>query len=270
MLVYAVASQKGGVGKTTTTASLGAALAREGRRVLLVDMDPQASLTTALGQSASRAGTEDVLTGITDIAGARVKCACGVDLVPATARLAVTLVQLAQGEVAPLRLKLALRRVRDEYDFVFIDCPPTLSHAITNALTAADFVLVPLQCEYLALRALFDMQDIIKVVRESTNPSLRMRVIATMLDRRSNHGYDVLCEARAALPGLVYDTPIPRTIRLAEAPAVGDTVFEFAPESTGAEAFIRLGKEILEEAISHEQTRFDSSRDAEPALFRAA
>jgi chromosome partitioning protein len=270
MLVYAITSQKDGVGKTTTTSNLGAALLREGRRTLLLDMDPQADLTAVLGKTAGGASMSDVLLGSCDITDAIQPCACGLDLVAAGARLSVVLLQLALWESPAQRLRHALRFIRDRYDYVLIDCPPTLGHATTNALTAADVAMVPLQCEYLALRGLVDVDEIVTVIRETTNPGLRLRIIGTMLDQRNVHSHDVLGTARSVYPGRFYTTYIPRTVRLAEAPATGRTIFEYAPDSGGADAYRRLALEIIEEEPRIEQTKRNPGSDAELALLRMA
>lgn len=169
------------------------------------------------------------------------------------------------------QLAMALETVRDRYDYVLIDCPPALGHAATNALTAADVALVPLQCEFLSLRGLRDMEDIAVVIREATNPTLRLRVLGTMFDKRTLHANQVLQEANTTLPGLVYQTIIPRTIRLAEAPANGKTIFEYAAESNGAYAYSMLAEEILqEERIHGAQGQHSEGFEQLPAVARAA
>jgi chromosome partitioning protein len=270
MFVYAITSQKGGVGKTTTTVNLGAALAQNGKRVLLIDLDPQGSLTAAVGRSAGKRTIEDVLRDPECILDAIYPCAGNMRVVTATATLASAFLDLDSEEMPAYRLQNALRVVGDIFDYCLIDCPPSLGHATTNALTAADVALVPLQCEFLSLRGLADVQEIAAAVQESTNPDLRMRVVATMFDKLTNHANDVLREARSALPGLVYESVIPRTVRLAEAPATGQTIFEYAPESNGAYGYHMLGQEILEEDRGYGTTRRHPGSHAEPALFRPA
>lgn len=270
MFVYAITSQKGGVGKTTSTANLGAALAEEGRRVLLIDLDPQGSLTASVGRKIGKLTIEDVLLEPTCILNAIYPCAGKMDVITATATLSRVFLELDQLDDPAYRLRDALQEVQDRYDYCLIDCPPALGHATTNAMTAADVALVPLQCEFLSLRGLADVQEIAAAIQETTNPGLRMRVAATMHDKRTIHAADVLREARIALPGLVYETVIPRTIRLAEAPAVGQTILEFAPESNGAYAYRLLAKEVLGEDNEYGETRRHSSSDAASPVVRPA
>ncbi|HSV73740.1 MAG TPA: ParA family protein [Chthonomonadales bacterium] len=268
MWVYAVVSQKGGVGKTTTAVNLGAALAEMGRRVLLVDLDPQGSLTAAVGRQPGPVAVGDVLLQPDRILSAIQPCAGSMRVVTATAQFANVILELDQLPDPVHRLARALAFVADCHDYCLIDCPPSLSHATTNGLTAAQVALVPLQCEFLSLRGLSDVQEIALTVRETTNPHLRMRVVATMFDRRTIHAQDVLREARAALPGLVCQSVIPRTVRLAEAPAVGQTILEYAPDSNGAFGYRALAQELLAEDGSHEKTRRHPDGDAEPARVR--
>ncbi|MCC6728528.1 MAG: ParA family protein [Chthonomonadales bacterium] len=268
MLVYAVTSQKGGVGKTTTTANLGAALAEGGKRVLLLDLDPQGSLTAAVGRRPGGVTASDVLLTPECIAEAITPCTGRMHVVAATARLANVYIALDEEPGAPFRLASSLERVAALYDYCLLDCPPSLSHATTNALTAAHVALVPLQCEFLSLRGLADAQEIAAAVQESTNRVLRVRIVATMYDKRTIHSQDVLREARGALPGMVYETVIPRTIRLAEAPAVGQSILEYAPESNGAYAYRSLAREVLEEDATYATPRRHPGRDAESAGLR--
>jgi len=270
MLVYAITSQKGGVGKTTTTVNLGAALRQAGKRVLLLDMDPQGSLTAAVGRKAGGISIGDVLRDPDSILNSIYPCAGGMHVITATATLANVFLELAELENPAFRLSRALGMVRECYDYALIDCPPSLGHATTNALTAANVALVPLQCEFLSLRGLADVQEIAAAIQETTNPNLRMRVVATMFDKRTIHAQDVLREARTALPGLVYETVIPRTVRLAEAPATGQTILEYAPESNGAYAYCALAQEIQQEDSEYGTTRGHSSGYAEPAYARSA
>lgn len=270
MLIYAITSQKGGVGKTTTTVNLGAALAKEGQRVLLIDLDPQGSLTTAVGRKVGGVSIEDVLRNPDSILNSIYPCAGGMHVITATATLASAFLELTDMEMPAFQLSRALGLVREVYDYTLIDCPPSLGHATTNALTAAHVALVPLQCEFLSLRGLADVQEIAAAIQETTNPNLRMRVVGTMFDKRTIHAQDVLREARTALPGLVYETVIPRTVRLAEAPATGQTILEYAPESNGAYAYCALAQEILQEDREYGATRGHSGGDAEPALTRQA
>jgi chromosome partitioning protein len=270
MIVYSIVSQKGGVGKTTTTVNLGAAFAEAGKRVLLVDLDPQGSLTAAVGQRPGRVGIADVLLDPDRVLAAVFPCAGGMSVITATAQLATALLALDDAPDPVHRMARALRYVADSYDYALIDCPPSLSHATTNALTAADVVLVPLQCEFLSLRGLADVREITAAIQDSTNPDLRLRVVATMFDRRTIHAQDVLAEAQSALPGLVCEAVIPRTVRLAEAPAVGQTILQYASDSNGAIGYRALAQELLrEDSLYGEKERHPGSY-AESALLRVA
>lgn len=270
MWVYAVVSQKGGVGKTTTTANLGASLAEAGQRVLLVDLDPQGSLTCAVGRTPEAVGVGQVLLDPGRILAAIYPCTGGMHIITATAQLANVLMELDSVDDPVHRLSQALDMVADCYDYCVIDCPPSLGHATTNALTAASVALVPLQCEFLSLRGLTDVEEITSSIRETTNPSLRLRVVATMYDRRTIHAQDVLREAQTALPGLVCETVVPRTVRLAEAPAVGQSILEYAPESNGAFAYRALAQEVLKENAGNATTRRHPGGNAEPSFLRTA
>ncbi len=270
MYTYAITSQKGGVGKTTTTANLGAALALEGKRVLLIDFDPQGSLTAAVGRKPGAVTIANVMEDPENVLGAIVPCAGKMHVIPASATLANVLIDIPEFSDPANCLKRALQVVEGCYDYALIDCAPSLSHGTSNAMTAANVALVPLQCEFLSLRGLADVQEIAGAIQETTNRSLRLRVVATMFDRRTIHANDVLSEARNALPGLVYETVIPRTVRLAEAPATGQTIFEYAPESNGSFSYRALALEILTEDAGYGTTERYQSGDAFPAFSRAA
>ena len=247
MITYAISSQKGGVGKTTTTVNLGAALAQQGKRVLLLDLDPQGSLSAAVGAGSSNFSMGDILEHPDNMIDAISPCTGGMRVVTASPTLASVFQMLSEMPTPAFRLSMALQTVQDCYEYALIDCPPSLGHATANALTAADVVLVPLQCEFLSMRGLQDMKELAAIIRDSTNPNLQLRVLGTMFDKRTLHANAVLQEAHAELPGLVYQTVVPRTIRLAEAPANGKTILEYAPESNGAYAYCMLAQEILQE-----------------------
>lgn len=259
MFTYSISSQKGGVGKTTTTVNLGAALAQQGKRVLLLDMDPQGSLTAAVGARTSGLSMGDVLEHPENMINAIGPCTGGMRVVSASPTLASVFQVLADMPTPAFRLSMGLRSIQDCYDYALVDCPPSLGHATANALTASDVVLVPLQCEFLSMRGLHDMKEITAIIRESTNAGLKLRVLGTMFDKRTLHANSVLQEAHADLPGLVYQTVIPRTIRLAEAPATGQTILEYAPESNGAYAYCMLAQEILQEEGIHGTTERNSA-----------
>lgn len=270
MDIYAITSQKGGVGKTTTTVNLGAALAHEGRRVLLLDMDPQGSLTTAVGSKAEGLSMEDVLRQPESLREAISPCAGKMQVVPAAPTLVSVFQELYAMPQPAFRLASALQTVQDRFDYTLIDCPPSLGHATTNALTASRVALVPLQCEFLSLRGLRDVEDIVAMIRETTNPALQLRVLGTMFDQRTLHAKEVLEEAHTSLPGLVFETVIPRTVRLAEAPALGQTILEYAPESTGAYAYSRLAQEISQEEAKHGASGRPSDGVGQFAAYRQA
>ena len=259
MFTFAISSQKGGVGKTTTTVNLGAALAQQGKRVLLLDMDPQGSLSAAVQATTNGLSMGDVLERPENTINAIAACTGGMRVIAASPTLASVFQDLAEMETPAFRLSLALQSVHDCFDYALIDCPPALGHATANALTASDVVLVPLQCEFLSMRGLHDMKDIAAIIRDTTNPGLLLRVLGTMFDKRTLHANGVLQEANRDMPGLVFQTVIPRTIRLAEAPAVGKTILEYAPESNGAYAYRMLAQEILQEERHYGTTARDSA-----------
>jgi chromosome partitioning protein len=248
--VYAVANQKGGVGKTTTVVNLGAYLAAAGQRVLLVDADPQANATSSLGvdrRNLSLSTYDVLLNGIPVEQAVLLTRQEHMDLLPSAPALAgaeVELVNLARREH---RLGQALESAVGGYDYVFIDCPPSLGLLTINALTAArDGVLIPVQCEYLALDGLGHLLKTIYMVRDTLHPLLTISgVVLTMYDARTNLSKQVVEEVRRYFPAYVFKTVIPRTVRLSEAPSYGETILNYAPKSSGALAFEALAKEFL-------------------------
>lgn len=247
--VWAVANQKGGVAKTTTTHALGAALAETGRRVLLVDIDAQACLTYSAGLDPERlvGSLHDVLVGRSKIEDVVVQ-AGSVTLVPSCIDLAGSEVHLLTRTGREHALAHALRPVDDDYDAVLIDCPPSLGILTINGLTAAGEVLIPLQCETLSHRGVGQLLETITDVRLFTNPDLSVRgVIATMFDARTRHGREVLddVQLRYGLP--VLPPPVPKSVRFAEAPAKGLSILEYAPRSPGAEAYRAIARALVGE-----------------------
>ena len=245
----ACANQKGGVGKTTTVVNLASYLAREGDRVLVVDLDPQGNATSGLGvdRAALDRSVYDAVVDGHDLASLIVQgTADGVDIVPASIALAGAEVELAGIDARERRLRRLIAPVADRYDVIFVDCPPSLGLLTVNALTAAETVLVPLQCEYYALEGLTQLLATIDLVRDHLNPRLALDgVVLTMADARTNLSADVAAEARRHLGAKVYDTVIPRSVRLSEAPSHGLPINRYAPDSRGAIAYGELAREFL-------------------------
>jgi chromosome partitioning protein len=248
--IFAVVNQKGGVGKTTTSVNLAAALARDGHRVLLVDLDPQGNATMGSGID-KRAATRTVyhvLLGLGEAANIRQRTERGgYDLLPANRELAGAEVELVELEHREGRLKAALKNVREDYEFVFIDCPPSLSLLTLNGLVAAHAVLIPMQCEYYALEGLSDLVGTIKRVRAGLNPRLEIAgLVRTMYDARNVLAQQVSAQLEAHFGDKVYRSIVPRNVRLAEAPSYGVPAVVWDPESKGAQAYLALAQEVLE------------------------
>ncbi|WP_243298979.1 ParA family protein [Bacillus litorisediminis] len=247
--IIAIANQKGGVGKTTTCVNLGACLAYIGKKVLLVDVDPQGNATSGVG--IDKADVEhcvyDILVEDTD--AEKVIQATKVEnlyAIPATIQLAGAEIELVPTISREVRLKRALENLKEEYDFIIIDCPPSLGLLTLNALTASDAVLIPVQCEYYALEGLSQLLNTVRLVQKHLNNQLMIEgVLLTMLDARTNLGIQVIEEVKKYFQEKVFQTIIPRNIRLSEAPSHGEPIILYDPKSRGAEVYLDLAKEVV-------------------------
>jgi chromosome partitioning protein len=250
--VLSIANQKGGVGKTTTAVNLGAALAEEGYRTLVIDLDPQSNATTGLGINSRdiQASVYDVVmnnTGLDDcIEPTSLK---NLFIAPATIDLAGAEIELVPAFSRELKLRRAIDEIRDDYDIALIDCPPSLGLLTINGLAAADGVLVPIQCEYYALEGLGQLLRNVSLVRSNLNPLLEMRgIVLTMYDARTRLADQVVDEVRTHFGKRVYSTVVPRTVRLSEAPSFGQPIIVFDSTSRGAKAYRELAKEVSRDA----------------------
>ena len=248
--VVAVVNQKGGVGKTTSTINLGAALATEGARVLLVDFDPQGALSVGLGLNPnSLEVTVYNLLLDTSVTFDEVVQHCkidGLDLIPSNIDLAGAEIMLVSEVAREQSLKRALARAKDRYNYILIDCPPSLGLLTVNALTAAQAVLIPLECEYFALRGMALLMDTLTKIQERINPDLEIAgILATMLDARTIHGREVLSRVTDAFGDKLFKTIIHKTIKFAEAPVAGEPIVTYAPKSGGAREYRELAREVM-------------------------
>ena len=244
----AITNQKGGVGKTTTAINLSACVAEAGKRVLLIDLDPQGNSTSGVGGKAGKDSVYEALMGRTPIAscvqGTAVR---GLDVIPADIRLAGAELELVELEQREYRLKLLIKSLESQYDYLFIDCPPSLSLLTLNALTAAQRVLIPIQCEYYALEGVTSLMNTVNRVKHTFNPRLDIEgVLLTMLDGRTNLGLQVVDQVKKHFKSRVYATAIPRNVRLGEAPSHGLPIHLYDPRSIGADSYRRLAQEFLQ------------------------
>jgi chromosome partitioning protein len=244
----ACANQKGGVGKTTTVINLGTYLALGGLRVLIVDVDPQGNATSGLGidRSSLEWTLYDALTESIPVTDVTIPTGVdGLSLVPSSISMAGAEVELAASDRRERRLAGILAGITDDYDYILLDCPPSLGLLTVNALTAADTVLIPLQCEFYALEGLTQLIATVNLVRDNLNPDLEIKgVVLTMADGRTNLSADVSAEARRHLGSVVFDTVVPRNVRLSEAPSFGLPIALYRPDSKGAEAYAALAVEL--------------------------
>jgi len=248
--IMTIANQKGGVAKTTTAVNIGACLASLGKKVLLIDIDPQGNASSGLGINRTEIDhcIYDVLINNIPVSSVTVKTDIeGLEIVPATIQLAGAEIELVSSISRELKLKKALHLVKENYDYVLIDCPPSLGLLTLNALTAADSLIIPIQCEYYALEGLGQLLNTIQLVQKHLNPDLELEgVVLTMFDARTNLSIQVVDEVKNYFKGKVFGTIVPRNVRLSEAPSHGKPIITYDPKSRGAEVYFDLAKEVID------------------------
>lgn len=247
--VIAVFNQKGGVGKTTTNVNLSACIAEKGKKVCVVDIDPQGNTTSGFGidKNATENTIYDVILEEVNIREAIVHTEYeNLDLIPSSVQLAGAEIELTGMNNREIKLKQAINEIKDDYDYIFIDCPPSLGLLTINSLAAVDSVLIPIQCEYYALEGVSQLMNTIQLIKKNLNPSLEVQgVVLSMFDGRTNLSIQVVDEVKNYFKGKVYTTIIPRNVRLAEAPSFGQPVIYYDVKSKGAEAYTDLAEEFL-------------------------
>ncbi|MBE5801135.1 MAG: ParA family protein [Clostridiales bacterium] len=245
--IIAITNQKGGVGKTTTSINLTACIAEAGKKVLLVDLDPQGNSTSGLGLRAGTNSVYEAVMGRTPVTACIVQsCVKNLHVLPADIRLAGAELELVELDEREYRLKSILKLVENQYDFIFVDCPPSLSLLTVNALAVARRVLIPIQCEYYALEGVTSLMNTINRVKQSFNPGLDIEgILLTMLDGRTNLGLQVVDSVKKHFRDKVFSVAIPRNVRLGEAPSHGLPIHLYDPRSIGAESYRQLAKELI-------------------------
>jgi len=246
-MIFAFANQKGGVGKTTTAVNLGAYIAEAGKRVLLVDFDPQCNISSSVGADIKLPGIYEALSNNIDVNQCIQETTNrNLYIIPSSINLTGATVELVSVEKREYRLEETLRRVENEFDFIFIDCPPSLGILTLNALVAAGRVIIPLQCEYFALEGLSQLLNSIDIVRKELNPALDIcGIVFTMYDTRTRLAQEVVKEVTGYFKDKVFKTIIPRNVRLSEAPSHAKTINQYAPDCLGAKSYKRLAEEVI-------------------------
>lgn len=249
-IIISISNQKGGVGKTTTAVNLTASLAASGKKCLLIDCDPQGNATTGLGvdKTGLESGLYDfILNSTPHTAAISSTCMSGLSLMGATRDLIGAEVEMHDMEDREYLLKTRITALKDQYDFIVMDCPPSLGFLTVNAITASDYVLIPLQCEYYALEGMTQLLNTLKAVKKKLNPPLKIiGILLTMYDSRNNLTSQVEEEVRGHFKGTVFKTIVPRNVRLSEAPSHGKPIMLYDPKSTGTQSYLKLAEEVID------------------------